>query len=581
MAAPLRSGCRLMMSQPIARVLRLVGWCLIGLCAPATVMAEGRAIIVLDASGSMWDLLEGRPKVDIAREALDAVLQAVPEDAALGLLAYGHREKGNCEDIELLVPPAQGRAAAISTAAAFLNFTGKTPLTAAVRAAATALDSTTRPGTVILITDGVDNCGGDPCALGAELEQSGAGFTAHVVGFGLSTAEAAQVSCLATATGGSYVQAQDLASLTLALRDTVLVTDQGPAVAPVLQPDPDAVPAPGPDPDPPVTQDTAPQPLQPNFAPRVMLAANGPVLDESEALQFTLYSQGTTAGPMVFDGINSVVPAGDYQMDTQLGAVTVRQAVTVPVTGLAAPDVVMNAASVILHPKVGATAASEPTAVTTISQADGFSVQTTGVVETWLPAGQYTVTTRLDAVQNAMSLSVTAGQTLEQDIVINAAAVVPQVFYAAGQPVNAAALRLDIVSARAAADGSRRLISTRTGTDPVFHLGAGDYLAVATLGLAVAETPFSIAVVQRTDVPVILDAGVLAVTATGADRISIGLPPDIAGNAPVGAVFATGNVLETLNAGTYQVVAEFGSATTSAMVVITPGGRADVVLSAP
>ncbi|MCU0800533.1 MAG: VWA domain-containing protein, partial [Rhodobacteraceae bacterium] len=97
-----------------AAMLRLLLVGLGALISPAAVLGEGRAIIVLDASGSMWDELGGRPKVEIARGALSAVLQVLPGDVELGLMAYGHREKGNCADIELIVPPATGRAAAIS-----------------------------------------------------------------------------------------------------------------------------------------------------------------------------------------------------------------------------------------------------------------------------------------------------------------------------------------------------------------------------------------------------------------------------------------------------------------------------------
>ena len=87
---------------------------LLTLFVPVAARADGQAIIVLDASGSMWDELDGRPKVEIAREALNGLLRILPADTDLGLMAYGHREKGNCSDIELIVPPATGRAAAIS-----------------------------------------------------------------------------------------------------------------------------------------------------------------------------------------------------------------------------------------------------------------------------------------------------------------------------------------------------------------------------------------------------------------------------------------------------------------------------------
>src|ERR671910_2393659 len=162
---------------------------LAGLCrlwTAALGQAADRAIIVLDASGSMWGQIDGRPKVDIARETLRTVLQSVPADMELGLMAYGHREKGSCADVELVVPPAEGTASAIAQAADGMSFLGKTPLTSAVRQAAEALRYTDEKSTVILITDGVESCEADPCALGRELESSGVDFTAHVVGFGLT-----------------------------------------------------------------------------------------------------------------------------------------------------------------------------------------------------------------------------------------------------------------------------------------------------------------------------------------------------------------------------------------------------------
>ncbi|MBW1802080.1 MAG: VWA domain-containing protein, partial [Deltaproteobacteria bacterium] len=64
----------------------------------------GRAILVLDASGSMWGKVRGRTKVEIARESIERLMEAWNPDIELGLIAYGHRRKGDCKDIELLLP---------------------------------------------------------------------------------------------------------------------------------------------------------------------------------------------------------------------------------------------------------------------------------------------------------------------------------------------------------------------------------------------------------------------------------------------------------------------------------------------
>jgi len=189
------------------------------LAVPAN--AEERAIIVLDASGSMWGQIEGKPKISIAREVLGDVLGKVSSNLSIGLMAYGHREKGNCADIELLTAPAPGTAAEIVGKAKDLSPKGKTPLSDAVRQAAGILKYSESKASVILITDGLETCKFDVCAIARELESTGVDFTAHVVGFGLSAEEGRQVACLADETGGKYIPAGNAGALVDALAETV------------------------------------------------------------------------------------------------------------------------------------------------------------------------------------------------------------------------------------------------------------------------------------------------------------------------------------------------------------------------
>ena len=206
----------------------------IGLTAPATLAAEApRTIIVMDGSGSMWGQIDGRAKLEIARETVAKVLGGIPRDRELGLLAYGHRTKGQCSDIELIVTPAAGTAPAILEAVNTMRFLGKTPLSEAVRQAADALRFTEEAATVVLVTDGLETCNADPCALGAELEAAGLDFTAHVIGFGLTKAEGAQVACLAGNTGGRYFDAADADGLAGALLETVAADQPVQATPPV------------------------------------------------------------------------------------------------------------------------------------------------------------------------------------------------------------------------------------------------------------------------------------------------------------------------------------------------------------
>lgn len=197
-----------------------------------------RAIIVYDGSGSMWGQISGTPKHQIARQALRDMLETVPATMELGLMAYGHRSKGNCNDIELLVTPGANNKAAILQAVENMRYLGKTPLTAAVQQAAIQLRHTEEAATVILITDGEETCKADPCALGTELAASGVDFTAHVVGLGLTQQQGEHVACLAHNTGGQYFSANDAAKLSEALHTALQAPRAVPPATPLPKPEP-------------------------------------------------------------------------------------------------------------------------------------------------------------------------------------------------------------------------------------------------------------------------------------------------------------------------------------------------------
>ncbi|MEM8650622.1 MAG: VWA domain-containing protein, partial [Pseudomonadota bacterium] len=181
--------------------------------------SQDKAIIVFDGSGSMWGQIAGKTKIEIARETLSRVVDTLPKDLNLGLVAYGHNRKGDCSDIETLVNvgPVSKTGTSIAQSVGKISPKGKTPLSAAVKQAAEMLRFTEDKATVILVTDGIETCNADPCALGSQLERSGIDFTAHVVGFGLSQDDGKKVSCLAENTGGLYLQADNADELADAL----------------------------------------------------------------------------------------------------------------------------------------------------------------------------------------------------------------------------------------------------------------------------------------------------------------------------------------------------------------------------
>ena len=190
--------------------------------ADATSSPEN-VIMVLDGSGSMWGQIDGTAKIEIAREAIDKMLKDWSKTANLGLVAYGHRREGDCQDIETLLPTGPLNPQSFMTTVNGINPKGKTPITASVRQAAEALRYKDEKATVILISDGLENCNADPCALASELEQGGVDFTTHVIGFDISQDESQQLACLAENTGGQFIRASNAAELSTAVAQTAQV----------------------------------------------------------------------------------------------------------------------------------------------------------------------------------------------------------------------------------------------------------------------------------------------------------------------------------------------------------------------
>lgn len=206
--------------------------------------SAGKTIVILDASGSMWGQIEGRPKIEIAREAIAGLLATLDPATELGLMAYGHREKGNCDDIELLVPPGKVDRAAFLEKVNGIMPKGMTPLTDAVEQAAGYLMIEENAANVILVSDGLETCDRDPCVLAGELAAKGIAFRTHIVAFDLTSDEAATIKCLADETGGAFLQAQDAATLKDALELAVEASSQAMAEMPAPKLDPATLSAP-------------------------------------------------------------------------------------------------------------------------------------------------------------------------------------------------------------------------------------------------------------------------------------------------------------------------------------------------
>lgn len=195
------------------------------------VAAENAVEIILDASGSMLQMLGNRRRMDIARSTLtELVEKTMPAGTPFAFRAFGTR-MANCES-DLLLKLQPLNRTKVGAMVRKLNATNmaKTPIGASLRAVAEDLRGVKGQKTVILLTDGEETCGGDPAAAIQYLKQQGMDVRVNIVGFAVDQVELkASFERWAELGGGRFFDAkngQELSkALTDALRPKFQVTD--------------------------------------------------------------------------------------------------------------------------------------------------------------------------------------------------------------------------------------------------------------------------------------------------------------------------------------------------------------------
>ncbi len=191
-------------------------------------------LLLIDASYSMKEDLGGdMQKMDAAKQVLQNVLTRVPSDVNLGLRVFGHKFEGNpsidCQQTALLVPLGKGNRRSIIEQMRNVKPYGLTPLTYGLRQAALDLAPMQGPKTIILLSDGAETCGGDPCSFIARLGSMGIKLKIDIVGLGLRRDKEAkeQLNCITTVSGGKYYDANTSSELIDSVAKSVNTAIQG------------------------------------------------------------------------------------------------------------------------------------------------------------------------------------------------------------------------------------------------------------------------------------------------------------------------------------------------------------------
>lgn len=470
--------------------------------APAPASAQTDTVMILDASGSMWGQVDGRSKISAARQAVDSILSKWKPNDRLGLMAYGHRTKGDCKDIEMLVPVGSFDAARIKSAVAGLNPKGKTPIADSLRAAAVSLKTTENKGTVVLVSDGIETCVADPCAVAAELKKAGVGFVAHVIGFDVTDPAAkAQLQCIARATGGVYLDARDASGLENALGRAVEAA-QGAPVKTEAPPKPAADPYAG-----------------KNIRGVARLAAGlDPIADQRSDVHWAFFqSRGGEKGEFVTAFYNSpfadTIPPGDYLMEVEYGLAKLTQPVKVEKGKPTVLDVVLNAGYVTSE---GATLDGGKTDNPTWEVLRGDDVLATDyapVPRFILPAGDYVMRLSKGNSKVEKAFTLAAGDTVNLALTLDVGKLLVSGVYAPGGPKVENGFSVEIRHPPQGDAEQGEWVTTVYDALSRIDLQSGPYDVIVKVGEAQKTVRAEVKSGNSTRLDINLDAGVLGLKA--------------------------------------------------------------------
>ncbi|MCX8081356.1 MAG: VWA domain-containing protein [Bacteroidia bacterium] len=161
-----------------------------------------RILFIFDVSRSMTGMIGQQTKMDKAKALFFNLIDSLAADKnnRFALRAFGHTVKyppGNCNDTKLLVPFSSVQN--IQKIKSFIQSfkpTGITPIEHSLTQSAGDFPDNKQTNVIILITDGIEECGGDPCKAKAFLASKGIELRPFIIGIGLTPEQIKAYDCV-------------------------------------------------------------------------------------------------------------------------------------------------------------------------------------------------------------------------------------------------------------------------------------------------------------------------------------------------------------------------------------------------
>jgi Ca-activated chloride channel homolog len=150
-----------------------------------------RVLFVFDASNSMAGMWESDVKINIARHILINIIDSLQfiENVQMALRIYGHQSPvppQDCSDTKLEVPFGKNNASVIRQRLRFISPKGTTPIANSLAQCPNDFPPCADcRNIIILITDGIEACDGNPCAISDELQRKGIILKPFIIGIGI------------------------------------------------------------------------------------------------------------------------------------------------------------------------------------------------------------------------------------------------------------------------------------------------------------------------------------------------------------------------------------------------------------
>ena len=166
-----------------------------------------RIEFVFDASFSMFGQWQNGMKMDMAKKMLSDFLDSIQKvnnpNLELAFRCYGHqvplRPERSCTDTKLEVPFGKNNAIAIKNKLKQIVPKGTTPIAYTLEQCGGDFPSASSASVrniIILITDGIEECDGDPCAVSLALQKKGIVLKPFVIGIGLDQSYMNSFGCI-------------------------------------------------------------------------------------------------------------------------------------------------------------------------------------------------------------------------------------------------------------------------------------------------------------------------------------------------------------------------------------------------